>query len=193
MRLSVCEQVSYNKEPMSLDPAAPSSPALFGYVIHEHCVQNGGCPEWDSWMVCGSRDGVRKFIERDLRDDQMGGLLFECDFAIDVHVVRDGAVYRTVTARPYLWALHRGVAYHLSKKKDLGRLSDAVGDEYEEAGRPLWTTVLAWEDMRAALPQLKGSPVIEGQRISFKLDGKTRQLERTAAPVNSPFWMAGAS
>ena len=168
--------------------STPSSPALFGYVIHEQCVQNGGCPEWDAWWVCGSRDGVRMVLERDLRDEQIRGLFFECDFAIDIHVVRDGAIYKTIPARPYLWSLYRGAAYHLSDKKDMERMSGAVEKEYEnyEENGPLWTTVLAWEDMRAALPQLKGPSVAKGQLLSFAFNGKTRRLARAAAPVSGP-------
>ena len=47
--------------------------------------------------------------------------------------------------------------------------------------------MLAWEDMRSALPQLKGLPVAKGQFLSFELKGKSRRLERAAAPVNGPF------
>ncbi len=173
---------------MPSSPATPSSPALFGYVIHEHCVQNGGCPEWDSWWACGSRAGVRAVLERDLRDEQIRALFFECDFAIDIHVVRDGAVHKTIPARPYLWSLYRGAAYRLSDKEDMARMSGAVEKEYEkyEKNGPLWTTVLAWEDMRAALPQLKGPPVAKGQLLSFAFKGKTCRLERAAAPVSGP-------
>jgi hypothetical protein len=173
---------------MPPSPSTPSSPALFGYVIHEHCVQDGGCPEWDAWMICGSRDGVCRYIERNLRDEQIRSLLFDCDFAVDIHVVRDGAVHKTITARPYLWSLYRGAAYHLSNKQDLERMSAAVEKEYEryEANGPLWTTVLAWEDLRAALPQLKGTPVAKGQMLSFELKGKTRRLVRADSPVNGP-------
>jgi hypothetical protein len=155
------------------------------YVVAAGCVQSGGCPEWDSYLVTVDAEEIRAFIESDVLAPDMLPLLVlnGCETRLRIFIVQQGQVGAKVDVMPFIEALHGDERISFGDAEAMARLAKALWEQQPE-GTPKVDCELDWAGLLEQLPELVAPLAAPGSDVELSDDDLPDELPfgRTESP-----------